>query len=174
MGRWYETLNLLATALQGSEHVVDLRINTSNNSIEVSWASSTTSVQYPHNLHAQLLNAETARERQELLDDHVEAAIVLGLASDTAYSKDGLENILPVLRHVDYQNNFVAENPGQALLNNGQIGDSLILFTLNSETHITYLTEDSLDEFGVTRSELFRLPFAIWKRNCPSFRLRET
>ncbi|WP_371225882.1 DUF1444 family protein [Roseovarius sp. 2305UL8-3] len=152
-----ETLGLLASALQDSEHVVGLRINTSDVSLEVSWASSTTTIHYPHNLHAQLLNAETALERQELLDDHVEAATVAGLKSDTAYSEDDLENILPILRHVDYLNSFVADNPGQALLSNGQIGDSLILFTLNSETHITYLTKASLDELGVTQSKLFEI-----------------
>jgi len=152
-----ETLNLLASALEESEQVVGLSINRSDSSIEVSWASSTTSTHYPHNLHAQLLNANTARERQELLDAHVEAAITTGLASDAAFSKDDLENVLPILRHVDYQNSFVAENPGQAIVSNGQIGDSLFLFTLDSATQITYLTEDSLSELGVTRRELFEI-----------------
>lgn len=149
-----ETLSLLFSVFASDARIESAQIDHADQSVVVIWPDGQEFVVYPDNLHAKLRNGADDAERQTILDDHIASVVDTFYAPPDTLQPSDLRSILPVLRHKDYRQFLENKEPDQKLVTSGTIGDTDILYVLDTPNSVVFIQQSDLEELGVSQAEL--------------------
>ncbi len=139
-----DTLALMADALQQEDLISEVTIDHADQSLAVTYTDDSEITAFPDNLHAKLSSAGSDAERQTIFDEHIATIIAVYHQQDEALSPADHAQIYPVLRHRDYRTFTDSQSPEAKLVTAGSIGDTDILFVLDSPKSVQFIKEGDL------------------------------
>ena len=149
-----ETLRIMAEAYRAMEEVASATIDTEENKLIVVLEDGEEVFAFPDNLHQKLITADTDADRQDIFDFHVQATLSGLSHSDKDIELADLDRLLPVIRHRDYLAHQGPEGETPDPFVAGTLGDSYILYVIDSETSVSYLTKENAAELGQDAASL--------------------
>ncbi|MEP1586450.1 MAG: hypothetical protein ABJR46_09055 [Tateyamaria sp.] len=155
-----DTLRLMARAFLASPQIVEAEIDYSDKSVTFVTDTGETFTSYPDNLHTMLQNADSDKQRQDLLDENVTNRLASIFEAITSDGVD-IERLFPALRHKG-----IARFGDRPLLSVPFIGD-VSVFVIEDMPHgISFLTQADLDHLSLTQGALFERAMAnIYAQN---------
>ncbi len=144
-----ETLQMMADAYRAMEGVVSVKIDVADNSLSLMLEDEHEVFAYPDNLHQKLITSDTAEERQEIFDFHIQSTLSALQQADRDVTPIDLDRLFPVIRHKSFTEHRETGGDGPKPYIAGELGDSYILYALDSDASVSYLTTEDAEELGL-------------------------
>ncbi len=149
-----ETLRMMADAYRAMEEVVSATIDTKENKLILVLDDDEELFVFPDNLHQKLITAESDKDRQDIFDFHIQATLSGLIEADKDITLADLDRLLPVIRHRDYLEHQGPEGDRPDPFVAGTLGDSYILYVIDSDTSVSYLTKENAAELAQDATSL--------------------
>jgi uncharacterized protein YtpQ (UPF0354 family) len=146
-----ETLFLLDSAIRSAAPDLVVTMDGADISLKIALSDGTDYLIYPDNLHLGLQKAETAAEREALLEGHVVALLdAVNAASAPSEAGLDLDRVMPLLRPADVFQTVSADT----LPHETFPGDLVVYWVIDSDTQTTSVGTDLLRDSGLSQTVL--------------------